>query len=35
MPVYDYYAPVAEMHEIKENRHDLKNAALKPNMKQY
>jgi two-component system response regulator HydG len=28
MPVYDYYAPVAEMHEIKENRHDLKNAAL-------
>lgn len=26
-PIYDY-SPVAEMHEIKENRHDLKNAAL-------
>jgi two-component system response regulator HydG len=26
-PVYDY-STVAEMHEIKENRHDLKNAAL-------
>jgi len=25
--VYDY-SPVAEMQEIKENRHDLKNAAL-------
>ncbi|MCR8561537.1 sigma-54 dependent transcriptional regulator [Mucilaginibacter sp. BJC16-A38] len=27
LPVYDY-TPVAEMQEIKENRHDLKNAAL-------
>ncbi|HVW97183.1 MAG TPA: sigma-54 dependent transcriptional regulator [Mucilaginibacter sp.] len=27
LPVYDY-SPVAEMQEIKENRHDLKNAAL-------
>jgi two-component system response regulator HydG len=27
MPVFDY-APVAEMQEIRENRHDLKNAAL-------
>jgi two-component system response regulator HydG len=27
MPVYDY-TPVAEIHEIRENRHDLKNAAL-------
>ncbi|MDP9076648.1 MAG: sigma-54 dependent transcriptional regulator [Bacteroidota bacterium] len=27
LPVYDYM-PVAEMQEIKENRHDLKNAAL-------
>jgi len=26
-PVYDY-SPVAEMQEIRENRHDLKNAAL-------
>jgi len=26
-PVYDY-SPVAEMQEIKENKHDLKNAAL-------
>jgi len=27
MPVYDY-TPVSEAHEVKENRHDLKNAAL-------
>ncbi len=27
MPTYDY-SPVAEFQEIKENRHDLKNAAL-------
>jgi two-component system response regulator HydG len=27
MPVYDY-TPVAELQEIRENRHDLKNAAL-------
>ena len=27
MPVYDY-APAVEMQEIRENRHDLKNAAL-------
>jgi two-component system response regulator HydG len=26
-PVYDY-TPVSEIHEIKENRRDLKNAAL-------
>jgi two-component system response regulator HydG len=26
-PVYDY-SPATEVHEIKENRHDLKNAAL-------
>lgn len=26
-PVYDY-SPASEIHEIKENRHDLKNAAL-------
>ena len=26
-PVYDY-SPVDEMQEIKENKHDLKNAAL-------
>ena len=27
MPVYEY-TPVSEVHEVKENRHDLKNAAL-------
>ncbi|WP_428328034.1 sigma-54-dependent transcriptional regulator [Mucilaginibacter sp.] len=27
VPTYDY-APIAELQEIKENRHDLKNAAL-------
>ncbi|ASU32492.1 sigma-54-dependent transcriptional regulator [Mucilaginibacter xinganensis] len=28
IPVYDYTPQQAEVHDIKENRHDLKNAAL-------